>query len=58
MDRSGLFGVSYHADRTRWFPSLHVVIRDNYAEDTGDDSLVSQAIDGALVKHSVTTGEL
>ncbi len=55
VDRSGLFGVSYHNDRAHWYPSLHVVIRDNYVEEAGGDSLVPRGIEGALVEHNVST---
>jgi hypothetical protein len=55
VDKSGLYGVSYHEDRTRWFPSLHVIIRDNYVDDTGGDSLVPRGTDGALIEHNVAT---
>ena len=55
VDRSGLFGVSYHTERTRWFPSLHVVIRDNYVDDTGGDSMVPRGTDGALIEHNIAT---
>ena len=52
-DRSGIVGASYHAARTHWFPSLHVVIRDNYAEDIGGDGIVPWATDGALVEGNI-----
>lgn len=55
VDRSGLFGVSDHTDRADWYPSLHVVIRDNYVEDTGGDSLVPRATEGALVEDNIAT---
>jgi hypothetical protein len=53
VDRSGIVANSYHAMRTHWFPSLHVVIRDNYVEDIGGDGIVPWATDGALVEHNV-----
>jgi hypothetical protein len=52
-DRSGIAGDSYHAPRTRWFPSLHVIIRDNYVADIGGDGIVPWATDGALVEHNI-----
>jgi len=53
VDRSGIAGESYHATRSRWFPSLHVIIRDNYVVDIGGDGIVPWATDGALVEHNV-----
>ena len=53
VDRSGIVAESYHASRLHWFPSLHVVIRDNYVEDTGGDGIVPWATDGALVEHNI-----
>ncbi len=53
VDRSGIVANSYHARRTHWFPSLHVVIRDNYVEDIGGDGIVPWATDGALVEHNI-----
>jgi len=53
VDRSGIVAESYHASRLHWFPSLHVVIRDNYVEDIGGDGIVPWATDGALVEHNI-----
>ncbi len=53
VDRSAIAGVSYHYPRTRWNPSLRVVIRDNHVEDIGGDGIVPWATDGALVEHNV-----
>lgn len=53
VDRSAIAAVSYHAMRTRWNPSLRVVIRDNHVEDIGGDGIVPWATDGALVEHNV-----
>jgi Right handed beta helix region len=53
VDRSGIAAQSYHAMRSRWFPSLHVVIRDNYVEDIGGDGIVPWATDGALIEHNI-----
>lgn len=53
VDRSGIVANSYHAMRTHWFPSLHVVIRDNYVDDIGGDGIVPWATDGALVEHNI-----
>jgi len=53
VDRSAIVGQSNETPRTRWYPSLHVVIRDNYAEDIGGDGIVPWATDGALIEHNV-----
>ncbi len=53
VDRSAIAAQSYHAMRTRWFPSLNVVIRDNYVDDIGGDGIVPWATDGALVEHNI-----
>ncbi|MDR3724802.1 MAG: hypothetical protein P4K83_09985 [Terracidiphilus sp.] len=52
-DRSAIVGQSNEANRMRWFPSTHVVIRDNFAEDIGGDGIVPWATDGALIEHNV-----
>lgn len=53
VDRSAIVGESSEFPRTKWFPSLHVVIRDNYAEDIGGDGIVPWTSDGALVEGNV-----
>ena len=53
VDRSGMVGQSTEFSRSRWYPSLHVVIRDNYAEDSGGDGIVPWATDGALIEDNV-----
>ncbi len=53
VDRSAIAGQSTEFSRAKWFPSLHVVIRDNYAEDIGGDGIVPWATDGALVEHNI-----
>lgn len=53
VDRSGIAAQSYHWPRTHWFPSLHVVIRDNYVDDIGGDGIVPWATDGAVVEHNI-----
>jgi hypothetical protein len=52
-DRSAIAAQSSHWPRTHWFPSLHVVIRENYAEDIGGDGIVPWATDGVLVEHNI-----
>ncbi len=53
VDRSGIVAQSYHWRRTHWFPSLNVVIRDNFVEDVGGDGIVPWATDGVLVEHNI-----
>jgi hypothetical protein len=36
-----------------WYPSINVVIRDNYVEDVGGDGVVPWATYGALVEHNI-----
>lgn len=53
VDRSAIAAQSYHYPRTRWFPSLNVVIRDNFVDDIGGDGIVPWATDGALIEHNI-----
>jgi hypothetical protein len=53
VDRSGIFGWSSHWTRTKWYPSLGVVIRGNVLDDIGGDGIVNVATDGALVEYNV-----
>lgn len=53
VDRSAIAADSYHALRTKWYPSLHVVIRDNFVDDVGGDGIVPWATDGALIEHNI-----
>jgi hypothetical protein len=53
VDRSAIAAQSYHALRTRWFPSLHVVIRDNFVDDVGGDGIVPWATSNALIEHNI-----
>lgn len=56
VDRSGIAAQSYHWSRDRWFPSLHVVIRDNFLADIGGDGIVPWATEAALVEHNILRG--
>lgn len=53
VDRSGIVGESTNIARTHWFPSLHVVIRDNYVDNIGGDGIVPWTTDGAIVEGNV-----
>ena len=55
VDRSGIFGGSTHWIRSKWYPSLGVVIRNNVVDDTGGDGIVNVATDGAIVEHNVVS---
>ncbi len=53
VDRSGIFGSSTHWMRSKWYPSLGVVIRNNLLDDIGGDGIVNVATDGAVVEFNV-----
>jgi hypothetical protein len=56
IDRSGIVAQSYHARRNRWFPSLNVVIRDNWLGNVGGDGITPWATDGCLVERNIVQG--
>ena len=53
VDRSGIFGWSDLWQRSKWYPSLEVVIRGNVLNDIGGDGIVAVATDGALIEHNI-----
>jgi hypothetical protein len=53
VDRSGIFGWSSHWVRSKWYPSLGVIIRNNVLDDIGGDGIVAVATDGALLEYNV-----
>jgi hypothetical protein len=53
VDRNGIFGWSDRWIRSKWYPSLGVVIRGNLLNDVGGDGIVVVAADGAPVEHNV-----
>ena len=53
VDRSGIFGWSDAWLRSKWFPSLGVVVRGNSLHDIGGDGIVVVATDGAVVERNV-----
>ena len=53
VDRSAIAAESFHWRRTEWFPSLHVLIRDNFVDDIGGDGIVPWATDGAIIEHNI-----
>ena len=56
VDRSGIAAQSSHWRRDKWFPSLNVVIRDNYLANIGGDGIVPWACDGVRVEHNTLRG--
>jgi hypothetical protein len=55
-DRNGIVGWNDHWPRDKWYPSLHVVIRNNLLEDIGGDGIVPIGCDGCVVEHNVLRG--
>lgn len=55
VGRSGIMGWSTHWVRSKWYPSLEVVIRNNVLDDIGGDGIVNVATDGALVEYNVVS---
>jgi len=53
-DRNGITSSGYWS-RQDWFPSFHVVIRNNKLNDIGGDGIVPIGCDGALIEHNVVT---
>jgi len=53
VDRSGIFGWSDAWVRSKWHPSLGVIVRGNRLHDSGGDGIVVVATDGALVEDNV-----
>ena len=53
MTGPGIVAQSYHAMRTRWYPSLNVIVRDNLVDDVGGDGIVPWATDGAVIEHNI-----
>jgi hypothetical protein len=51
-DRNGICGYSENSDRSNWFPSLNVVIRNNLLEDIGGDGIKPWGCDGCLVEYN------
>ena len=54
-DRNGICGYSEHSERNNWFPSLHVVIRNNLLEDIGGDGIKVWGCENALVEYNRLT---
>ncbi len=54
-DRNGITMNGYWS-RADWYPSLHVVIRDNLLEDIGGDGIVPIGCDGAMIERNKLRG--
>jgi hypothetical protein len=52
-DRNGISGWSDRWERSKWYPSLGVVVRGNRLHDIGGDGIMVSATDGALLEHNV-----
>jgi hypothetical protein len=52
-DRNGIMGWSDTWERTKWYPSLGVVVRGNRLRDIGGDGILVVATDGALIEKNV-----
>jgi Right handed beta helix region len=55
VDRSGVFGWSDRWQRSKWYPSIGVVVSGNVLSDIGGDGIVVVATDGALVEKNVVS---
>jgi Right handed beta helix region len=53
VDRDGITDWSDRWERSKWYPSLGVVVRDNMLHDIGGDGIVVVATDGALVEGNI-----
>ncbi len=51
-DRDGIKGWSTYSQRSKWYPSLNVVIRKNTLEDIGGDGIVPIGCDGCIVEYN------
>lgn len=53
VDRSGIFGWADSWVRSKWNPSIGVMVRGNQLHDIGGDGIVVVATDGAVVEQNV-----
>jgi hypothetical protein len=53
VDRSGIFGWADSWVRSKWNPSVGVVVRGNHLHDIGGDGIVVVATDRAVVERNV-----
>src|SRR5271168_438058 len=52
-DRNGIAGWSDRWERSKWYPSLGVIVRGNHLRDIGGDGILVVATDGALIEKNV-----
>jgi Right handed beta helix region len=52
VDRDGITDWSDRWERSKWYPSLEVVVRGNFLHDIGGDGIVVVATDSALVERN------
>lgn len=52
-DRNGISGWSDRWERSKWYPSLGVVVRGNTLRDIGGDGIMIVATDGAVIEKNV-----
>jgi hypothetical protein len=55
VDRNGITMSGAYV-RNAWYPSTHVIIRNNVLTDIGGDGIVPTACDGAIVEHNELDG--
>ncbi len=53
VDRNGISSWSDRWERSKWFPSLVVVVRGNHLDDIGGDGIMIAVTDGALIERNV-----
>jgi len=52
-DRNGISGWSDRWQRSKWYPSLNVIVRANKLKDIGGDGIMIVATDGAIIEKNV-----
>jgi len=52
VDRNGITGWSDTWERSKWYPSLGVIVRGNKLHDIGGDGILIVATDGALIERN------
>lgn len=56
IDHVGDLATAVESGLSPWFPSEHVVIRDNYVKDVAGDGILPQVTQGALVERNTADG--
>src|ERR1700682_5761338 len=52
-DRNGISGWAQNWQRSKWYPSLGVVVRGNKLRDIGGDGIMVVETDGALIEKNI-----